>query len=163
MADNLQDAIAEKVLDIELPKKLKAHHVLISNRDGVCLYSNNNRDINTNMSALLGGVWQASMALIDLNNFKTRNELKLGFDDGETGFCIVQITIATRPCYACLVFKNEIAPGALRSALRLWCDKIADALVEWKPAAHRSGYLFKDVTDDEIDRLFGFGSKECLS
>lgn len=163
MADNLQDAIANIVKSLTIPSRIEKHHVLISNRDGVCLFSNKSNELNISMSALLGGVWQASQALIELNKFKTHNEVKLGFDDGENGFCIVQIDIAKRPCYACIVFENEIAPGAIRTQLKLWCDKIADELSLWQPPAHRNGYLFKDVTDEEIDRLFGFGSKECLS
>lgn len=163
MADNLQDAIKDKLALLPPTSRISKHHLLIANRDGICLYSNREVESKISMGALLGGVWQASVALIDINSMKPHKELKLGFDDGENGFCIVAIELAGRPCYACLVFENEIAPGAVRGQLRRWCDQLAESLVDWKAPSHRSGYLFKDVTDEEIDRLFGFGGSECRS
>lgn len=163
MAENLQDAIRSKLNSVPIKSKLVAHHVMIANQDGICLFSNKQEASNISMGALLGGVWQASKALLDVRSIKAGQELRLGFDDGETGFCVVALELASRPCYACLVFENEIAPGALRTQLRHWCDELSEALKDWRPPATRSGYLFKDVTDEEIDRLFGFGSSECRS
>lgn len=163
MADNLQDAIKAELPKLPIKGRMERHHLMIANQDGICLYSNRNEQTNISMGALLGGVWQASKALLDIKMTEASGELRLGFDDGENGFCVVALELAGRPCYACLVFNNEIAPGALRIQLRHWCDDLSHALVDWQAPASRSGYLFKDVTDEEIDRLFGFGRNECRS
>tara|TARA_R110000868_G_scaffold320917_8_gene582003 strand:+ start:2541 stop:3032 length:492 start_codon:yes stop_codon:yes gene_type:complete len=163
MADNLQDALKQSIEKIQPGNRLQKHHILIANRDGICLYSNKEKGKDISMGALLGGVWQASVALLEINKFGVNPGLKLGFDDGENGFCVVAIELAGRPCYACLVFEDEIAPGAVRGQLKRWCDLLADSLESWSAPVTRSGYLFKDVTDEEIDRLFGFGGNECRS
>ncbi len=163
MADNLQDALRNSIKKIQPSARLQKHHILIANRDGICLFSNQEKGKDISMGALLGGVWQASVALLEINKFQNNDSLKLGFDDGENGFCVVAIELAGRPCYACLVFEKEIAPGAVRGQLKHWCDRLAESLENWSAPATRSGYLFKDVTDEEIDRLFSFGGNECRS
>lgn len=166
MADNLQDAIKAKLTTVPIKERLKRHHLMIANQDGICLFSNQKDASNTSMGALLGGVWQASKALLDVRKVEGSGELRLGFDDGSNGFCVVAIDLAGRPCYACLVFENEMAPGALRGQLRHWCDELASELATWQAPASRAGYLFKDITDEEIDKLFGhegMGRSECRS
>lgn len=159
-ADNIQDALKNAVDVVSLSSRLAKHHLIIANHDGLNLYSNNSDKQNSTMGALLGGVWQASMALLSQENLK---DLRLGFDDGENGFCIVDFKVGEKTCFACLMFKNEIAPGALRGQLRLWCDELSLQLKNWRPNKTSAGFLFKDVTDEEIDRLFGFEGNACRS
>jgi|SRR5690606_20155284 len=165
MADNLQDAIKDALLHVPVKPRLQKHHLMIANQDGICLFSNKKDASDISLGALLGGVWQASRALLDVKKIghSRISELRLAYDDGENGFCVVAVEIAGRLSYACLLFSNEVAPGAVRTQLRHWCDDLAECLKDWKAPASRSGYLFKDVTDEEIDRLFGFGSNECRS
>ncbi len=161
--DNIQDAIRNYLETVPLSARLARHHLMLANQDGICLFSNRHTNTEAALGALLGGVWQASKALMELHQHNKNNDFKLGFDDGSSGFCVVDFYVADKPCYACLMFEDEIAPSALRGQLRHWCDELALQLKSWRAPNKRGGFLFKDVTDEEIDRLFGFEGNACRS
>ncbi len=153
--------------------------ILILRHDGIILYSNKEKMAQT--GALLVGAWSALDSLLA---DKSSGEFRLGFDNSSSGIYALPLLISGEQHYlVCLYFKRK-NPGFIKYELRKMADKICKHLLEKtagpevpfddkdyqenkelnsektgfsvmkKNEDDRKSYLFYDVTDDEISRLF---------
>lgn len=155
----------------EVDDKLNRYSFFLIRQDGVVLYHNNNLGNSLSKSsigALLGGVWQASKALSDFIPQKENDEgFRLSFDTSSQGIYILPIKIFEEELFLGLIYFNEVNPGLIKSKIR----EMAIAFTEYMKyelknnlnKSHKENsepeFLFQDITDAEIDRLFSFGNR----
>ena len=133
--------------------------------DGITVYSNVRDDFESaTTSALVSGLWQAAKSLNSM--VKTNNEFidfKLSFDSSENGLFILPFLLDKKEYYLCTIYKDVVNPAKLKRDMRIIKENLEVYLEDFSFAptsskqAGREGFLFKDITDEEIDRLFDYG------
>ncbi|MDO9182049.1 MAG: hypothetical protein Q7U04_06555 [Bacteriovorax sp.] len=153
----------------EIDEKLNRYSFFLIRYDGVVLYHNNNLANNISKSsigALLGGVWQAARALADFIPKDSPCEgYRLSFDTSSQGVYVVPITVGKEELYLGLIYHDEVNPGFIKNKIR----EVAAGFGEYlerelqtsfgkKPSDRdeNNNFLFSDITDSEMDRLFAF-------
>lgn len=132
-----------------------ADQICLLRRDGIALYSNTQIDV-ASIGALVSGLWQASEALADVaagsDNIKN---FRLAFDSTHSGVYILPVEIVGGSFFLCAIYQDEMNPGKLKNNLRLIKTNLEIYLSEFREESEsREGYLFKDISDAEIDQMF---------
>lgn len=147
--------------------KISAHLSLIRN-DGIVIYSNEDDALISNsMGALASGLWQAASSMINYVGDNDDSEYRLSFDTSSSGVYVLPIELNNTRCYLVSVYQDALNPAKLKQQLKnlmfLLEMYIRDETISVSKDSHkignsenREGYLFKDITDEEIDKLFGF-------
>ena len=133
--------------------------------DGITIYSNVKNDFESaSASALVSGLWQAAKSLNSL--VTSQNEFfdfKLSFDSSENGLFILPFLLNKQEYYLCTIYKDVVNPGKLKRDMRLIKENLEVYLEDFafdgasQGRAGKESFLFKDITDEEIDRLFDYG------
>lgn len=138
-----------------------AERVVVMRHDGISIYSNTDDSHQTaSIGALVSGLWQAAESLSsfikDKNNFQ---EFRLSFDTSESGLYVLPFLVKEQTYYLCSIYKDVQNPGklkrhliTLRSSLEVYLSDFS-----FDSEENRKGYLFNEISDDEMDRLFSFG------
>lgn len=158
----------------DIDEKVDRFSFFMIRSDGVVLYQNkkNKKDLQLSASvgALLSGVWQASSALSSFIPDKKQDEgYRLSFDTTSQGIYIVPISTEFEDLYLGLIYFEETNPGLIKSKMREMAEKVTSFLneefkkIKMKEASLNSKiktgkaeYLFSNITDAEMDRLFAF-------
>ncbi|MDD4974439.1 MAG: hypothetical protein PHY93_08800 [Bacteriovorax sp.] len=153
----------------EIDEKLNRYSFFLIRYDGVVLYHNNNLGNSLSKSsigALLGGVWQAARALADFIPKKESKEgYRLSFDTSSQGVYIVPITIGVEELYLGLIYHDEVNPGLIKNKMREMATSFGEFLEQELKESfgknqvrtkENNDFLFGDITDSEMDRLFAF-------
>lgn len=147
--------------------KISAHVSVVRN-DGIVIYSNEEDALISNsMGALASGLWQAATSMINYVGEVEDNEYRLAFDTSSSGVFVLPVELNEARCYLVAVYQDALNPAKLKQQLKnlmfLLEMYIRDETIsvsrntqEAKGNVERSGYLFKEISDEEIDRLFGF-------
>lgn len=129
------------------------HDFFIFRNDGVPVYVKNENRKNA-IGALVAGVFHASIELMNKNNMKTE-EYNLNFSDTSSGVHIIKINVNDQEYFLGSVYQNEVNPGKLKVELRKISKNIIHILKNVKKEIKmRNEYLFKDISDNEIDAMF---------
>lgn len=151
----------------EIDEKINRYSFFLIRYDGVVLYHNNNLANSLSKSsigALLGGVWQAAKALADfIPKEEAKEGYRLSFDTSSQGVYIVPITVGHEELYLGLIYHDEVNPGFIKNKIREMATSFGEFL-EHELAGSRdikqtnadNNFLFGDITDSEMDRLFAF-------
>jgi hypothetical protein len=150
----------------EIDDKLNRYSFFLIRHDGVVLYHNDNGENSLSKSsvgALLGGVWQAAKALASFIPNEQNNEgYRLSFDTSAQGVYVVPAKVYNEEFYLGLIYFNETNPGQIKNKIR----SIAESFSEYMEAELKShpvsaiknkkssDYLFNDISDVEMDRVF---------
>ena len=135
--------------------------LFVLRKDGVVVHSISDKtrgDISS-IGALLGGVWQAAEALSNFIPNKSGDiEFRLGFDSTSDGVYILPIHIFDTVYYLGTIYHGAHNPGHLKSKIRSIGFKLelfleSNAEVKNEPSKQ---FLFDDISNDEMDRLFAF-------
>jgi hypothetical protein len=155
--------IAEKIKQVLDPKKpgIKAR-MFVSREDGITVYDSVQDQTTTSVSALVSGVWQASEALMDLAHPQQDvMEFRLAFDTSSQGIYLFPFKLQGKKFYLGAIYRDCINPGQLKRQIAMIKNEMdclfSDFPQEIKKNQPREGYLFKDISDDEMDRLFSAG------
>lgn len=138
-----------------------ADRLLVLRHDGINLYSNFDDQFEaSNMGALVSGLWQAAESLSSM--LKKENEFfefRLGFDTTSDGLYVLPFTILKSTYYICAIYNGADNPGKMKRNIRLLKDNLETYLSEFSldPEENRKGYLFTNISDDEMNKLFAFG------
>jgi hypothetical protein len=155
----------------EVDNKLNRYSFFLIRQDGVVLYHNNdlgNSLSKSSIGALLGGVWQASKALSDFIPKKEKDEgFRLSFDTSSQGIYILPIKIYEEELFLGLIYFDEVNPGLVKNKIREMAASFSEYMhFELKNKITKSpkekikkDFLFQDITDAEMDKLFSFGSR----
>lgn len=156
----------------EIDEKVKRFSFFMIRYDGVILYHNNNLGGSLSQSsigALLGGVWQAAKALASfIPKEESAEGYRLSFDTSSQGIYIVPIPFDGEEMYMGLIYHDEVNPGFIKNKMREMAASFGEYLNEvmkdttgsskkaLKPVLEKVDYLFADISDAEMDKLFSF-------
>ncbi len=155
----------------EIDEKINRFSFFMIRSDGVVLYHNNNLANSLSKSsigALLSGVWQASKALSEfIPKEEAKEGYRLSFDTSSQGIYIVPISTEVDELYLGLIYHDEVNPGFIKNKMREMAGSFGEflnqELRDHKEAQRLSNkefdkndYLFADISDAEMDRLFAF-------
>jgi hypothetical protein len=153
----------------EIDEKLNRYSFFLIRYDGVVLYHNNNLGNSLSKSsvgALLGGVWQAARALAAfIPKEESREGYRLSFDTSSQGVYIVPITVGAEELYLGLIYHDEVNPGFIKNKMREMATSFGEFLEQeltesfgknQTRSIENNDFLFGDITDSEMDRLFAF-------
>ena len=136
-----------------------AARVSVVRNDGIILYSNINDYLEaSSIGALTGGLWQAAQALSSLatNNTSESEGFRLSFDTTNQGLYILPFKIDNKEYFLCSIYEDVVNPGLLKRDFRNIKDRLVNYIKEneIKTVEIKSGFLFNNITDAEMDNLF---------
>jgi hypothetical protein len=138
--------------------------LFVTRDDGITIYDSIQNKTTTSVAALVSGLWQASEALMGLvNEDQDVMEFRLGFDTSARGIYLFPFALSGKRYFLGAIYNNCINPGQLKRQVAMIKEEM-DRLFEAEPASAplpsvgaREGFLFQDISDEEIDRLFSLG------
>lgn len=151
-------------------KQLAKHWVFVFRVDGHLLYGNAPKDVSHTYSALLTGAWHSSYALLESLGQK-ENDGRLSLEMGDHGMMVCPLHVTRSKLFLGVIYKDVENPGKLKAQLRLATLELESAVkgvgveIEQTPLkknipkldiSDRNDFLFKDITDEEMDSLFNF-------
>lgn len=155
----------------EVDSKIDRYSFFLIRQDGVVLYHNNdlgNSLSKSSIGALLGGVWQASKAL---SEFIPKNDnqdmFRLSFDTSSQGIYILPIKVYDEELFLGLIYFDEVNPGLIKNKIRDMANSLSEYLhfelenqlsKKTKTNTKKSDFLFENISDAEMDKLFQFGN-----
>jgi hypothetical protein len=156
--------ITEKVKLILDPKLngLKAR-LFVSRDDGITIYDSVQNHTTTSVAALVSGVWQASEALMNLVDKENQiMDFRLGFDTTSQGIYLYPLCLGGKKYFLGAIYGDCLNPGQLKRQVSLIKDEMeiffaAEPVSRKVIVSAREGYLFQDISDSEMDRLFSLG------
>lgn len=156
--------ITEKIKMVLDPKKAGVNaRLFVTREDGITIYDTVQDNTTTSVAALVSGVWQASEALMNL--VYNQNEIltfRLGFDTSSHGIFLIPFALDDKRFFLGAIYQDCLNPGQLKRQIAMIKEEM-DRLYESGPkirknvVSGREGYLFQDISDEEIDRLFSLG------
>lgn len=137
--------------------------LFVTREDGITIYDTVQDNTTTSVAALVSGVWQASEALMNLVYKQDEvMDFRLGFDTSSQGIYLFPFTLAGKRYFLGAIYSDCLNPGQLKRQIAMIKEEMV-RLFESEPLPKKSimtsrqGYLFQDITDAEIDRLFSLG------
>ena len=150
--------------------------VFVCRQDGQLVYNQDHMNMGVEKSsigALLGGVWQAATTLASFipnadenENQIEQNIFRLSFDTSRKGIYILPFMHDNEKYSLGLLYKDEVNPGFLKSRLRDLLMKMTVEMgnLKLKKIKTSKNYLFSDITDEEMDKVFNInGADRCHS
>ena len=116
------------------------------------------KDIQS-LGALLVGLWQASEAVEGFLSKENAGEMALSYQDSQRGFFILRPNQNNPEVFWGLLFEGEVNPGKVRLYFKNLRDHFNKIEILDKKEINNSeegSSLFKDITDEEVDKLFSF-------
>lgn len=156
---NVSDRI-RLVLD---PKKGGVEaRLFVTREDGITVYDSVQDQTTTSVAALVSGVWQASEALMGLvRNNQNPMDFRLGFDTSSEGIYLFPFELEEKRYFLGAIYQDCLNPGQLKRKISMIKEEMDTLFAQLpktktnKTSAAREGYLFTEISDEEIDRLFG--------
>lgn len=159
--------VTEKIKLVLEPKRkgVKAR-LFVTREDGITIYDSVQDQTTSAVSALVSGVWQASEALMGLVHPEQNvMEFRLGFDTSSQGVYLFPFSLSGKRYFLGAIYNDCLNPGQLKRKVALIkeeMDKLFSLEGETIPeqttkSTAREGFLFKEITDEEMDRLFSVG------
>ncbi len=158
--------VHEQIKLVLEPKKAGiSARLFVTREDGITVYDSVQDKTTTSVAALVSGVWQASEALIGMvqqnNNIM---DFRLGFDTSSQGIYLFPFSHSGKRYFLGAIYNDCLNPGQLKRQIALIKEEMdrlfeSEAIkkVEPKVTISRDGFLFQDISDEEIDRLFSLG------
>lgn len=151
------------VLEPKVPG-IKAR-LFVTREDGITIYDSIQNETTTSVSALVSGVWQASEALMEIAHPQQDvMEFRLAFDTSYQGIYLFPFFFGEKKYFLGAIYKNCLNPGQLKRQVALIREEMdrlfqqeAPTVIKNVPVSKREGYLFSEISDEEIDRLFSVG------
>jgi len=153
--------VVEKIRQVLEPRLRKVPaRVFVTRQDGVSLFDSVQDTGSQSISALVSGVWQASEALMGfVNKSEEVLDYRFSFDTSSNGIFLFPLEHRGAKFYLGAIYDNCLNPALLKRQMAVLKDELQTeiSLVEEKPLKERNGFLFQEISDAEMDRLFGEG------
>ncbi len=158
--------VSEKIKTVLEPKRAGIRaRLFVTREDGITIFDSVQDQTTTSVAALVSGLWQASEALMglahpdqDIMNFR------LGFDTSSQGIFLFPFVLDGKRFFLGAIYKDCVNPGQLKrqvAMIKEEMDRLFGAETEvYVPrtlVTGREGFLFQDISDEEMDRLFSAG------
>lgn len=161
-------SVSERIKLVLEPKKSGVNaRLFVTREDGITVYDSVQNQTTTSVAALVSGVWQASEALMGLVNQNNNvMEFRLGFDTSSEGIYLFPFELEGKRYFLGAIYQDCINPGQLKRKVSMIKEEM-DSLFAVIPtttktkiknnktSVGRDGFLFNEISDEEIDRLFG--------
>ena len=137
--------------------------LFVTREDGITIYDSVQNNTTTSVAALVSGVWQASEALMGLVHKQNDiMEFRLGFDTSSQGIYLFPFMLSGKKYFLGAIYNDCLNPGLLKRQVTLVKEEMErlfanEPLPKKNIGSLRQGYLFQDISDAEIDRLFSLG------
>jgi hypothetical protein len=158
--------ITEKIKLILEPRKNGINaRVFVTREDGITIYDSVQNQTTTSVSALVSGVWQASQALMEIAHpEQDAMEFRFAFDTSSQGIYLFPFFLKSKRYFLGALYRDCLNPGQLKRQMAMIKEEM-DLIFQSEPVEvlkkvktkEREGFLFQDISDDEIDRLFSAG------
>jgi hypothetical protein len=109
-------------------------------------------------------VWQASEALVSIAHpAKDVMEFRLAFDSSSRGIYLFPFNINGKRYFLGALYLDCLNPGQLKHQVSQLKEELDRYFIEHsapqvvQKSHSRNGFLFNDISDEEIDRLFSPG------
>ena len=156
--------VTEKVKLVLEPKLNGINaRLFVTRDDGITIYDSVQNNTTTSVAALVSGVWQASEALMGLVSKENEvMEFRLGFDTSSQGIYLFPFVLSGKKYFLGAIYSDCLNPGQLKRQIALIKEEMErlffnDPLPKKTIMSSRHGYLFQDISDAEIDRIFSLG------
>ncbi len=156
--------ITERVKTVLAPKSIEIKaRLFVTREDGITIYDSVQDKTTTSVAALVSGVWQASEALMSLVSGENQAmEFRLGFDTSSQGIYLFPFSLDGKRYFLGAIYSDCLNPGLLKRQVGLIKEEMEITLqktmtLKTAVSSKRQGYLFQDITDLEMDRLFALG------
>lgn len=159
---------SERIKHILEPKRSGlAARLFVCREDGISVFDFESDSTRAQVSALVAGMWQASEALVNLiDKSQDSYDFRLGFDTSSSGVFLLPFSHNQKKYFLGALYTESLNPGVLKHQVTQVREELVSLLEKTEPKkdeileTERNGYLFKDITDEEIDRLFGLHGKQ---
>lgn len=157
--NNINQIIKTFFNDVDL---FDESEVSVIRNDGIVVFSTIENDLDkASVGALVSGLWQAAFSVSAYIDRKPKEEdFRLSFDTSKSGINIIPITVNNKTFFFCTLFKESINPAKLKQKMKVISNELENYVkthfVQEEPTEQREGYLFQNITDEEMDRLFNF-------
>lgn len=158
--------VTEKMKLILEPKTagIKAR-LFVTREDGITIYDSVQDQTTSSVSALVSGVWQASEALMGLAHpSRDIMDFRLAFDTSSQGIYLFPFSYAGKRYFMGAIYQDCLNPGMLKRQVAMIKEEMERLFedvpvkkIETKKSMGREGFLFNEISDEEIDRLFSAG------
>lgn len=148
--------------DQEKDHIFKRFDIFLCRNDGVLVYNTSKlTDSVESVGVLLCGMWQAADALSSFLPTRDADEcFRLCFDTSSNGIYVLPVNVDSMEYYLGAIFYDELNPGMIKLKLRELKDRlrkfIKKELFNTKHSDKGGQYLFKNISDEEMDKLFSF-------
>lgn len=157
-------SVIEKVKLILEPKLDGINaRLFVTREDGITIYDSIQNNTTTSVAALVSGVWQASEALMGLV-YKQSDvmDFRLGFDTSAQGIFLFPFSLSGKRYFLGAIYNECLNPGQLKRQIALIKEEmerlfINEPIPKKSVVSKRQDFLFQDISDAEIDRLFSLG------
>lgn len=156
--------ITERVKTVLAPKSIEIKaRLFVTREDGITIYDSVQDKTTTSVAALVSGVWQASEALMSLVTGENEAmDFRLGFDTSSQGIYLFPFSLDGKRYFLGAIYSDCLNPGLLKRQVGLIKEEMEITLQKTMTpktaiSSKRQGYLFQDITDLEMDRLFALG------
>jgi hypothetical protein len=157
-------SVTEKVKLILEPKLDGINaRLFVTREDGITIYDSIQNNTTTSVAALVSGVWQASEALMGLV-YKQSDvmDFRLGFDTSSQGIFLFPFSLSGKRYFLGAIYNECLNPGQLKRQIALIKEEmerlfINEPIPKKNVVSKRQDFLFQDISDAEIDRLFSLG------
>jgi hypothetical protein len=149
--------VNDKIKNIIKNFETKNVNHFVLRKDGICLYSNFSKKGFESSIALMAGMWQASEALGEFANLEN-DEGRICFESSSSGIIIHKFLNNSDLIYA-VQYKDVLNPGffkmKLKGLIKSIDEELKSSLKEFK-VQDNNEFLFSEISDDEINRIFNF-------
>lgn len=136
--------------------------LFVTREDGITVYDSVQNQTTTSVAALVSGLWQASEALMGLvKQGHNAMEFRLGYDSSSEGIYLFPFELEGKRYFLGAIYGDCVNPGQLKRRVAMIKEEM-DTLYKQLPqtkttqkTSGREGFLFQDISDEEMDRLFG--------
>ena len=142
----------------KLPMGLR---LLVVRNDGLLVWDGRPDNSSQAMAALCGGVWEAANAMAKAAGQASVQDFRFVFDSTDRGVLIFPIEGDRQHFYLTAIYQGCVNPALLKRQVHGLGTKLAAHVralprpARSTPVPQRTGYLFSDISDEEMDRLFG--------
>jgi hypothetical protein len=157
--------VTERIKLVLDPKKAGiGARLFVTREDGITVYDSIQNQTTTSVAALVSGVWQASEALMGLvRHDQNVMEFRLGFDTSSEGIYLFPFELEGKRYFLGAIYEECMNPGLLKRKIAMIKEEMdilfaqlpSNKIRTTKSSSGREGFLFHEITDEEIDRLFG--------
>jgi hypothetical protein len=135
--------------------------LLVVRNDGLLIWDARKDDQSQALAALCGGVWEASQAMAKAAGQVSGDDFRFVFDSTSKGVLIFPIRSDKHGFYLAAIYQGCVNPALLKRQVHGLGKKLATHIatmptpVQRATTTSRKGFLFSDISDEEMNRLFG--------